>query len=249
METEPSNPIYDQPKNNLPNKDLLWNVLSIAMVAAMVIAGIIFLVVFVNPESAMNPFPPVKLPEAIILPTETPARPTFPATWTATAALMTETVAPPATEVPVVSATPVENDGITPTVTRKPNSSAYAFTVQTDPSPISSVLYRPEWGCDWLGLAGNAVDLQNSPVTGIRVQVGGFLGANSIDYLSLTGTALQYGRAGYEFTLAEKPAASYGTLWVQLLDQSDLPLSDKIYFNTFDSCDQNLIIINFKQVR
>jgi hypothetical protein len=81
------------------------------------------------------------------------------------------------------------------------------------------------------------------------VQVGGYLGAAKIDLLSLTGTALQYGQAGYEFTLAEKPIASTGKLWVQLLDQSDLPLSDKIYFDTFSACEQNLIIINFKQVR
>lgn len=244
METEPFTP-----KNDPPNRNMLWNTLSIIMLAAMVFVGIIFLVIFVNPNSPLNPFPPVSLPAAITLPTETPARPTFPATWTATAALVTATVAPPATEIPVVSATPVESVSITPTATRKTGTSTYSFTVQTDPSPISSVLYRPEWGCDWLGLAGNAVDLQNSPVTGIRVQVGGFLGGNSVDILSLTGTALQYGRAGYEFTLAEKPIASTGTLWIQLLDQSDLPLSDKIYFNTYDSCEQNLIIINFKQVR
>ncbi len=236
METETSN----------HKNDLLWNVLSIVLVAAMVIVGIIFLVLFVNPANPMNPFPPITLPEVIVLPTN---RPTFPPTWTSTIAPVTATIAPPTEEVPVVSATPAEGEGVTPTATRKPNSKGYSFTVQTNPSPISSVLYRPEWGCDWLGLAGNAVDLQNSPVTGIRVQVGGFLGANSIDYLSLTGTALQYGRAGYEFTLAEKPVASSGTLWVQLLDQSDLPLSDKVYFDTFNSCEQNLIIINFKQVR
>lgn len=189
------------------------------------------------------------MPETIVLPTN---RPTFPPTWTATPPLATGTAAPTSAqtaEIPVVSATPADASTPAPTTTAKPVTGGFAFALQTDPASISSVLYRPEWGCEWLGLAGNAVDMQNSPVKGIRVQVGGFLGANKVDLLSLTGTALQYGQAGYEFTLAEAPAASKGKLWVQLLDQSDLPLSDKIYFDTFDSCEQNLIIINFKQVR
>ena len=229
--------------------DLIWNVLSIAVMVAMVIVGIIFVVLFLNPGSAINPFPPEEFRAEVVIPTVIP---TYPATWTPTTP-PTSTVAPtdvpPTQEVPVVSATPEEIKTVIPTATQKPGGHGYTFAVQTDPSPISSIYYRPEWGCDWLGLAGNTVDLQNSPVTGIRVQVGGFLSGNKVDLLSLTGTALQYGRAGYEFTLAEKPAVSTGKLWIQLLDQSDLPLSDKIYFDTFDTCDKNLIIINFKQVR
>lgn len=233
-------------KNSQPKNDLLWNLLSFLMIAAIIGAGVIFITIFSNPNSAMNPFPPFTMPEAIVLPT---SRPTFPATWTATVAPSTPTPAPPTADVPVVSATPAEVGTPSPTETQQPPTGAYAFGLQTDPASISSVIYRPEWGCEWMGLAGNAVDLQNSPVKGIRVQVGGYLGAAKIDLLSLTGTALQYGQAGYEFTLAEKPVASTGRLWVQLLDQSDLPLSDKIYFDTFSGCDQNLIIINFKQVR
>lgn len=228
--------------------DLIWNVLSFLVLAAIIGAGVIFLTIFTNPNSALNPFPPFTMPEVIVLPTN---RPTFPATWTATYAppTATATVAPPTVEPLVISATPAEVGTVAPTTTSRPPADGFAFALQTDPAPISSVLYRPEWGCEWLGVAGNAVDLQNSPVKGIRVQVGGFLGAAKIDLLSLTGTALQYGQAGYEFTLAEKPIASNDKLWVQLLDQSDLPLSDKVYFDTFASCDQNLIIINFKQVR
>jgi hypothetical protein len=68
--------------------------------------------------------------------------------------------------------------------------------------------------------------------------------------ISLTGVALNYGRVGYyEFTLADEPIASEEALWVQLLDQSSTPLSKRIYFETFESCDKNLIIVNFKQVR
>ena len=60
---------------------------------------------------------------------------------------------------------------------------------------------------------------------------------------------LNYGRGGYEFTLADHPIASKQSAWVQLLDQSNLPLSPKVYFNTYEDCSKNLIIVNFKQVR
>ena len=65
----------------------------------------------------------------------------------------------------------------------------------------------------------------------------------------MTGTAPEYGKGGYEFVLADQPIASTNTLWIQLLDQADLPLSDKIYFSTYDTCEQNLILINFQQVK
>ena len=67
--------------------------------------------------------------------------------------------------------------------------------------------------------------------------------------MNLTGVALNYGRSGYEFTLADHPIASKQSAWVQLLDQSNLPLSPKVYFNTYEDCSKNLIIVNFKQVR
>jgi hypothetical protein len=67
--------------------------------------------------------------------------------------------------------------------------------------------------------------------------------------ISLTGVALNYGRGGYEFTLADRPIASKGSLWLQLLDQSGIPLSEQVYFDTYDSCEQNLIIVDFKQIR
>jgi hypothetical protein len=35
---------------------------------------------------------------------------------------------------------------------------------------------------------------------------------------------------------------------VQLFDQAMIPLSARVYFDTTDSCDQNLILINFRQV-
>jgi hypothetical protein len=92
--------------------------------------------------------------------------------------------------------------------------------------------------------------MNGEAIRGLFVQLGGSMpGDASMDNLFMTGLAPQYGPGGFEFTLADKPVASNGTLWVQLLDQQNLPLSDRIYFNTIDDCQNNLIIIYFTQVR
>ena len=102
-----------------------------------------------------------------------------------------------------------------------------------------------------MGIGGQVIDMSNAPVIGLIIRLGGRLPDVKIpeDYISLTGLALNYGRSGYEFKIADQPIASSGQLWVQLLNQSGGPLSDQVYFDTYDSCEQNLIIIDFIQVR
>ncbi len=85
---------------------------------------------------------------------------------------------------------------------------------------------------------------------GLFVQLGGVLpGVESIDKLTMTGLAGEYGPGGFEFILANSLVATSGTLWIQLLDQQNLPISDRVYFDTFDDCEKNLVIIYFDQVR
>jgi hypothetical protein len=118
------------------------------------------------------------------------------------------------------------------------------------PQSTSSAAFHPEVGCDWMGVAGQVFDLSGAPVSGQQVRIGGFLSGKVVDMLTLTGLTTSYGTAGfYEFQLAEVPTASNGSLWVQLLDQAGLAMSEKVFFKTFDTCDDNLILINFRQVR
>jgi len=74
-------------------------------------------------------------------------------------------------------------------------------------------------------------------------------GTDALDMYSITGYSTQYGQGGYEITLANSLVATTGTVWIQLMDQQKLPLSDKVYFDTYDDCQMNLIIISFDQVR
>jgi hypothetical protein len=100
-----------------------------------------------------------------------------------------------------------------------------------------------------MGVGGQVLDINNAPVTGLIIQLGGELPGVKIPehFITLTGVAINYGRSGYEFKLADKPIASRMSLWLQLLNQSGGSLSDKVYFDTYDNCEKNLIIIDFKQ--
>jgi hypothetical protein len=102
-----------------------------------------------------------------------------------------------------------------------------------------------------MGVGGQVVDMNGAPVTGLIIQLGGVLPGVKIPehFITLTGVAINYGRSGYEFKLADKPIKSSRSLWLQLLSQAGGFLSDKVYFDTYDNCEKNLIVIDFKQVR
>lgn len=226
-----------------------WNVLTLLALLGIILAASWFMLVFQDPYTAMNPFPPPTLPAAIVLPTSTATQPALPPTWTPE---VTETEVPTFTPVPTHTATLSETEvaakGPTATRTESPIS-LYSFDLQSTPTGIDASVLYPERDCEWLGVGGQVVDMQGRPVTGITVQIGGYLGTKVIDQTSLTGLALKYGEAGYEFEIAKQPAASAQTLWVRLIDQARLPLSPKVMFDTYEDCQRNLIIVNFRQVR
>jgi len=121
---------------------------------------------------------------------------------------------------------------------------------QGSPAAIDGAQFHPDAGCGWLGVAGQATSLNGESVKGLFIQLGGSLpGVKSLDNITMTGLAPQYGQGGFEITLSDQLIASSDMLWIQLLDQQNLPLSDRIYFDTYDDCTKNLIIIYFDQVR
>ena len=229
--------------------NLFWNLLTLFTLIGVILVVVVVAYLFQYPNSPLNPLPPAPLPEVLVLPTATPTLRSLPATWTPTVPLPANTPEPTATiDVPLVTVTAVEGElEATPEPTDA--SGNYAFELKSETVALDGKIFHPDWACNWLGAAGQVEDLQGRPAKGIRVVVGGTLNGSRVDMNSLTGTALQYGPSGYEFRLADAPVASSGKLWVQLLDQAGLPLSAKVYFDTVDACDKNLILINFKQVR
>ena len=223
-----------------------WDILSILLMVGMLVLGLVFLMIYLNPYISLNPFPPPAAVPSVFIPTGTPTQKALPPTWTATS-----TLEPSATLTPVPptdTLTPVPTETTTPAPpTETLPASAYKYMLRGTPAYISGQVIHPDEGCK-LWVAGQAFDMKGAPVIGITVQMGGYLD-KSVYLLSLTGTALQYGPGGYEFTLAENAIASTESVWVQLLDQEGYPLSARVSFDTFDGCDQNLILVNFKQVR
>jgi hypothetical protein len=230
-----------------------WSILTILilLIAVCVAAG--FLVIFTNPDSSLNPFPPPTLPVRAELPTTTPTNEVIPLppTWTATSSpvpIPTDTPTPTSTLPPTptpITLTP------TPPFTPTPPAGGYPYAVrQGFPKAIENI-YHPELDCVWMGVGGQVVDLSDAPVTGLIVRLGGSLPGVKIEEntISLTGLALNYGRSGYEFKLADQPIASQDSLWIQLLNQAGTPISERVFFDTFESCTQNLILIDFKQTR
>ena len=240
--------------------DMIWNILTLLILLACIGLAGLFALIYNNPFVPFNPFKPQQLPQIVIVPTFTTTLDvlTFPATWTPTA-----TNLPTLTQIPVTPTFTVTLNSILRTPTVLPTLDAgtpvdsatptvagnMPFDIWGNAVAVSSTIVHPESDCNWLGVGGQVFDLQGSPVVGYTIQLGGDLGSSPIDMLSLTGAALQYGQAGYEFTMANKPAASKKTVWLQMLDQAALALSPKVYFDTFDGCQKNLILINFKQVR
>jgi hypothetical protein len=235
--------------------DLVLNVISAVALIGALCVGVVFLVIFFNPQSGINPFPPPTLPALAQFPTPTPTpQNVLPPTWTPTPTTApSDTPEPSATplptdtptqEPPVEQATPTEG---TPPPTVESAGMAYEIQ-QGDPSYIKNIGH-PDLGCNWMGVAGQATGMNGAPVVGLFVQLGGTLQGQPLERLSMTGTATGYGSGGYEFTLGDKPMASTDTFWVQLFDQGMLPLSDKVPFSTFDDCEKNLVLVNFRQVR
>ncbi len=138
-----------------------------------------------------------------------------------------------------------------PTYTPSSTPEVLPFVLDGEPEPIPSAMIRPKLGCEWLVIAGQVWDLQGDPIVGLTLHLFGELNGYTIDTYVLTGTdeAIAYGESGYEFALEGMLSTSDGDLQIQLVDTNGIPLSLAYSLQTFDDCQRNLILVNFKQVR
>lgn len=242
---------YEPPRRG--GAAVVWTCLTVLVLLAVLAVVCVFFTIFTNPHSVLNPFPPPTLVPLASLPSETPTPVviTLPPSWTPA-----PSDTPPPTETPTPTdtlpptPTPIELTP-TPSLTLPPPAAGYPYEVRVGSPRAIPNIYHPELACAWMGVGGQVVDMNDAPVTGLIIRLGGRAPGISIEEntFTLTGVALNYGRAGYEFKLADQPVASSDALWIQLLNQAGVPLSPRVSFNTYASCEQNLIIIDFKQVR
>ena len=248
---EESSPLPPERTRHL-NLAWLWNLLTVIFLLGTLVVGWIVLQIYQDPASSLNPYPiPTMIPTLFIPTQPRPSTLTPSATFTATPLLATytptPTFTPTPTAIPATPSGPIDQATATNT---PPVNSIFSFVLQAEPRAIDSSLFNPSRGCEWMGIAGQAFDMKNSPLAlGIIVQVGGVVDGEVLNITSLTGTATQYGPAGYEVTLADKPVASKGAVWIRLLDQSGFAISDRIFIDTSSDCTKNLVIVNFKQIK
>ncbi len=113
-------------------------------------------------------------------------------------------------------------------------------------SPIFTINFaHPNEGCNWLSVAGQVFDSIGRAQTELVLFLGGTLEGKTIDTATLTGLAPAYGPGGFEIKLSDHPVASSQSLYIQIFDMDGNQLSEKIYFDTKSSCEENIILINF----
>jgi hypothetical protein len=151
-----------------------------------------------------------------------------------------------ATIIPTSTATQT----LVPTITLTPTQEILPFVLFGEAEFMSSAMIRYQLDCNWLVIAGQVWDLQGDPVTdSVSVHLFGELDGYAIDQYRLPGSETVYGESGYEFALEGLVVDSNETLYIQLVDANNLPLSHPYLLQTFDDCQKNLILVNFMQVR
>jgi hypothetical protein len=205
----------------------LWNFLTILIgIGTLIAAGWFIWKMFLHPVSAnAEPIPTSTIEVQVVNPRVTPV------------------IQPPANVGNPIKATPTI---IIPTAE---DTSSYTFDLQARPESISARLFNQERTCNWMGIAGQAFDMQGRPIPGITVQVSGPMYGKDIQFLSMTGSANWYGEGGYEIFLSDKPMDTMGEFEIRLVDQLGRGLSPKFKFNTSSDCEKNLVVMNFKQIK
>lgn len=163
-------------------------------------------------------------------PTLTPSLiPTFP------------TRTPTPTQTPTPTNTPTETP-TGPTPTPSPSRSAFPFT-KTDTSPFYLQNYANSAGCNWLGIAGEVLDLNRNPVPDGQYKV--HVWGSGIDQRPDVGGAKDYSPSGWEQFVANTPLIrDYN---VQLETINGTAVSQVYTVQTRASCSQNLVRFDFVQ--
>ncbi len=222
----------------------LWDMLSILMLVLTACIAGYFLMVFINPNASYNLLPPGGRSR---LPTLTPTPIQLEATWTASPTLqLTPSNTPRPTFTPFFTNTPFSL--VPPTKTPKPTSTPkapFSATVQQ----VESTVIHPDLACNWAGIGGTVVDSNGSQIVGMVVVLRGTLNGKTVEQPTVTGINKEYGESGFEFVLGNAPVATNKTLYVQLVDLQNIPLSDPVYVTTSSDCSKNLVLVRFKKNR
>jgi hypothetical protein len=232
-----------KPEPKVKRKPIIWNILTVIAILGTLCLLYYFIAIFISPNSTYNPFPPALLPTLFQTNTPTSTIIPQPPTWTPTETIQptpTRTKAPTWTLLPQMITPSSTGTQATSTITTT------AMPATVDITYATSTDLLPDTNCNWQGVGGKVIGPDGNPLAFQVVQMGGTLDGKLINFLTVSGTASVFGPAGFEFVLSEDhAAASVQTLWIQLLDNTTKPLTDKIYFDTYTDCGKNLVVVTF----
>ena len=225
----------------------IWDMLSILVLLLTVCLVGYFALIFIDPNSTYNFLPPGQGPLNNALPTSTTTPIQMQATWTPSPTLeLTATNTPRPTITPLPTNTAFSL--VPPTRTQRPSPTPRAPFGGTF-TQVDSTIIHPDLACNWAGIGGTVVDANNSPVIGTVVVLRGTLNGSTIEQQTVSGINKEYGPSGFEFVIGTAPVASNDTLYVQLVDQQNIPLSDPVTIDTSTDCSKNLVMVRFKRNR
>ena len=180
--------------------------------------------------------PVVEVPTATPAPTRTRVPTSIP---TETSIIPTITATPTPTPTPTQTGTPTPPG---PSPTPSPTRSSFPFT-KSEASPFYLQNSANSAGCDWMGVAGEVLDLNRNPV-----QVGSYqvhVWGSGLDERVVVGGAPAYSPSGWEQFLFNSPVVrDYN---VQLETPNGTAVSQVYSFQTRASCSQNLVRVDFLQ--
>lgn len=224
----------------------MWDMLAILVLIITACIAVYFVFIFITPESPFNILPPggggFGGPTATVTPLQ------LQPTWTASPTLeLTPSDTPRPTFTPFFTSTPFSL--VPPTKTVKPTNTPRAPFTAISVTEVESTIIHPDLACNWAGIGGTVVDANNSPVIGTVVVLRGTLNGRTVEQQTVSGINKEYGPSGFEFVLGNAPVASNETLYVQLVDQQNIPLSDPARITTYTECNKNLVMVRFKRNR
>lgn len=183
-----------------------------------------FIIIAINPQSSLNPFPPAT--SVIATPSPTAA----------SATLCPPTVAFSAVATPSVRPTPTRMDLDLPTPTATPT---FPFT--------STVEVRARPDCEEIVLAGTVRDAEGEPLEGYPVHLWGPTG----EAILISGSSPDYGAGGWAFALPRAKVPSLSTWFVQLHEQSVYrshpSMSSIVEVRLSGDCEEGLTLIHFHE--
>jgi hypothetical protein len=228
----------------------IWDILSILVLILTVCLVGYFAMIFVNPATSLNIMPPGGGLFGNAVPTATVTPLQMQATWTASPTLeltATDTPRPTITPIPTNTSFSLVPPTKTPRPSATPTKPKAAFSGSF--TQVESTIIHPDLACNWAGIGGTVVDANNSPVIGTVVVLRGTLNGSTIEQQTVSGINKEYGPSGFEFVLGNAPVESNKTLFVQLVDQQNIPLSDPVHITTSIECNKNLVMVRFKRNR